>query len=206
MQKLTYDYYNNIEIPTFVLSNIYHHHIGVINNIDTESIQFNFNMNSQQEVSCDVYKELNGEKCELWDKIISLKYIYIPEHEEYYKVDVTVDDGEYTVKHLTLTSAGEYELSNKYITLEINTESDILRNVDDTTNPPYAPNVLYNPNDVDNSILHRVLKDKAPDWSIVHCDESIANIQRTFTISNQKIYDVLTKTLAKEYNCLFKFD
>lgn len=206
MQKLTYDYYNNIEIPTFVLSNIYHHHIGVINNIDTESIQFNFNMNSQQEVSCDVYKELNGEKCELWDKIISLKYIYIPEHEEYYKVDVTVDDGEYTVKHLTLTSAGEYELSNKYITLEINTESDILRNVDDTTNPPYAPNVLYNPNDVDNSILHRVLKDKAPDWSIVHCDESIANIQRTFTISNQKIYDVLTNTLAKEYNCLFKFD
>lgn len=206
MQKLTYDYYNNIEIPTFVLSNIYHHHIGVINNIDTESIQFNFNMNSQQEVSCDVYKELNGEKCELWDKIISLKYIYIPEHEEYYKLDVTVDDGEYTVKHLTLTSAGEYELSNKYITLEINTESDILRNVDDTTNPPYAPNVLYNPNDVDNSILHRVLKDKAPDWSIVHCDESIANIQRTFTISNQKIYDVLTNTLAKEYNCLFKFD
>ena len=207
MQKLNYDYFNHIEIPTFVLSNVYHHHIGVMNNIDTESIQYNFNMNSKQEVSFDVYKELNGVKNELWEKIIDLKYVYVPEHEEYYVLAVGTDDGEYTVKHCTLTSAGEYELSNKIIrSLEINTESDILRNVDDTTNPTYAPNVLCNFNDTDNSILHRAIKDKAPDWTIAHCDATIANIQRTFSVSNQKIYDFLTNTLAKEYDCLFKFN
>ena len=210
MQKLNYDYYNNIEVPTFVLSNVYHHHIGVINNIDIESIQYSFNMNARQEVSFDIYKELNGEKCDLWDKIIDLKYVYIPEHDEYYVLAVSTDDSDNTVKHCSLTSAGEYELSNKIIrSLEINTESDILRNVDDASkppNPPYAPNVLCNFDDPDNSILHRALKDKAPDWSVAHCDETIAHIQRTFTVTNQKIYDFLTDTLAKEYDCLFQFD
>lgn len=210
MQKLNYDYYNNIEVPTFVLSNVYHHHIGVINNIDIESIQYSFNMNARQEVSFDIYKELNGEKCDLWDKIIDLKYVYIPEHDEYYVLAVSTDDSDNTVKHCSLTSAGEYELSNKIIrSLEINTESDILRNVDDASkppNPPYAPNVLCNFDDPDNSILHRALKDKAPDWSVAHCDETIAHIQRTFTVTNQKIYDFLTGTLAKEYDCLFQFD
>ena len=210
MQKLNYDYYNNIEVPTFVLSNVYHHHIGVINNINIESIQYSFNMNARQEVSFDIYKELNGEKCDLWDKIIDLKYVYIPEHDEYYVLAVSTDDSDNTVKHCSLTSAGEYELSNKIIrSLEINTESDILRNVDDASkppNPPYAPNVLCNFDDPDNSILHRALKDKAPDWSVAHCDETIAHIQRTFTVTNQKIYDFLTSTLAKEYDCLFQFD
>ena len=60
MQKFTYDFFDNLESPTFVLSNVYHHHIGVINNIDPTSISINFNMNSQQEVSCDVYKEVDG--------------------------------------------------------------------------------------------------------------------------------------------------
>lgn len=210
MQKLNYDYYNNIEVPTFVLSNVYHHHIGMINNIDIESIQYSFNMNARQEVSFDIYKELNGEKCDLWDKIIDLKYVYIPEHDEYYVLAVSTDDSDNTVKHCSLTSAGEYELSNKIIrSLEINTETDILRNVNDTNippNPTYAPNVLCNFDDPDNSILHRALKDKAPDWSVAHCDETIAHIQRTFTVTNQKIYDFLTGTLAKEYDCLFQFD
>ena len=208
MQKFTYDFFDNLESPTFVLSNVYHHHIGVINNIDPTSISINFNMNSQQEVSCDVYKEVDGKLCDLWDKITSLRYVFIPEHKEYYKIDVSIDDSYNTVKHLTLSSAGEYELSNKTIrSLEINTESDILRNENgDADIPTYAPNVLYNPTDPGNSILHRALADKAPDWSIKHVDDSIATIQRTFSVANQKIYNFFTDTLSKEYDCLFQFD
>lgn len=208
MQKFTYDMFSRIEIPTFVLSNVYHHQIGVLNCIDIDSINVNFNMNSQQEISFDIYKELNGEKCELWDDIVSLRYIYVPEHHEYYKIEVSTDDESKTVKHLVCSSASEYELSNKIIrSLEINTDTDILRNnTNDQTIPPYAPNVLYNPSDPSNSILHRTLADKAPDWSIKHVDSTIANIQRTFSVSNQKIYDFLTQTLAKEYDCLFVFD
>ena len=76
MKKFTYDMFQHIELPTCILSNIYHNHIGVINNIDDSTFQVKFNMNSQQEVSFDVYKEVDGRVCEIWDKIISLKYIF----------------------------------------------------------------------------------------------------------------------------------
>lgn len=209
MRKFTYDLNHRIDVPTFVLSNVYHHQIGMINNIDIDSIQVNFNMNSQQEVSFDVYKELNGEKCSVWDDLKSLKYVFVPEHEEYYKADISIDDSDRTIKHVVMSSASEYELSNKIIrSLEINTDVDILRADRDETGqtPAYQPNILYNPSDINNSILHRILADKAPDWSIAHVDKSIASIQRTFSISNQKIYDCLTQTIAKEYDCLFQFD
>lgn len=207
MYKFSYDMFEHIEVPTCILSNIYHHHIGVINNIDPSTLKVNFNMNSQQEFSFDVQKFVDGVECDVWDKLTSLRYVFVPEHNEYYKADVTIDESNDTVKHLTLSSASEYELSNKIIrNLEINTESDILRNKYDTTVPTYAPNVLYNPSDHSNSILHRALADKAPDWNIIHVDESIRNIQRTFSVSNQKIYDFFTKTIAEEYNCLFAFN
>ena len=199
----------HIEPPTCILSNVHHHHIGVINNIDVDSIQVGFNMNSQQEMSFDVYKVVDGEVCSLWDEIVGLRYVYVPEHQEYYKIDVDMDEADNTIKHLTLTSASEYELSNRIIrSLEINTESDILRDKYDKDGkiPDYSPNVLYNPNDTANSILHRALADKAPDWSIKYVDPTIANIQRTFSVNNQKIYDFLTKTVAEEYDCLFQFD
>ncbi len=67
MEKFVYDIFDTIETPTFVLSNIYHHHIGVINNIDVDSINTNFNMASAQEMSFDVYKEVDGEVCDVWD-------------------------------------------------------------------------------------------------------------------------------------------
>lgn len=207
MKKFTYDNFHHIELPTCILSNIYHNHIGVINNIDDSTFQVKFNMNSQQEVSFDVYKEVDGRVCEVWDKLIPLRYVYIPDHHEYYKADITIDEDDTTVKHITLSSASEYELSNKIIrNLEINTEADILRNEYNTSIPTYVPNVLYNPSDPSNSILDRALADKAPDWHIDHVDSTIANIQRTFSVNNQKIYDFFVKTLSTEYDCLFQFD
>ena len=200
MQAFTYDIWDTIEVPTFVLSNIWHHHIGVITNIDKDSINYNFNMSSSQEVSFDVYKELDGNVCNLWDKIISFKYVYIPEHQCYYHMEVDKDEDASTVKHCTLTSAGEWELSNKKIyDLEINTESDILQ--DD-----YVTTVFFDENNPRGSLLNRVLKDKAPDWSIAHVDGTLKNIQRMFSVSDQTIYDFLTKDVATEFDCLFTFD
>ena len=200
MEKFVYDIFDTIETPTFVLSNIYHHHIGVINNIDVDSINTNFNMASAQEMSFDVYKEVDGEVCDVWDSIVGLKYVFVPEFNEYYKADVTLNEDNRTVKSVTLTSAGEYELSNKKIVnLEINTESDILQE-------DYVTTVFYDENNPRGSLLDRVLNDKAPDWSIGHVDDTLKNIQRTFSINGQTIYDTLVNTIAKEINCLFTFD
>lgn len=220
MKKFTYDLYHHIKQPTFILSSVAHQHYGVINNIDPDSVSFSFNMNSAQEGSFEVHKYIDGVLCPLWDKIRSFRYVFIPEHGEhgeYYNLEVTVVEGNNTVKQCTLTSASEFELSNKNImSLEINTDSDFdwQEYVDDQGQKvkEYSLSTLYKRNTLDEpaneafSILHRVLKDKCPDWSIAHCDASIANEWGEFSINGQSVYDVLVNTLAKEFDCLFQFD
>lgn len=66
--------------------------------------------------------------------------------------------------------------------------------------------ILYNPNDPTKSLLDRALHDRAPDWSVAHVDDTIASKQRTFSVSEQTIYDFFTNTVANELSCLFKFD
>lgn len=218
MQKFTYNMFNEIEKPIVILSTVYHKHLGTLTNIDIDSFECSFNMNEAQEVSFDVYKYTDNRKCALWDQLKSFKYIYIPSHGEYYKIDVDIDEDYKTVKHVTGTSAGEYELSNRIIqSLEINTELDVVyeeeysdidhkyHEVEYTlANSGYT--VLYNFEDTKKSLLHRVLKDRAPDWSIGHVDETIANKQREYSVSSKSIYDFLTGDVAEELDCLFKFD
>lgn len=271
MNKFTYNMFNTIEQPTLVLSTANHEHLGVLTNVDPESVSFTFNMNGSQEGSFSVNKFTDGKKCALWDKILSFKYIFVPEHREYYKMDVTVEEGNETVKKCTLTSAGEWELSNKIIQdLQINTTADFdwqdylednssrwkaeysyqrsfqLRVFTDdlasnfhleclqggisaSTEPDcstaylnqkivdgtvtwivksnaYEPTTFYNSEEPNFSLLDRILYEKAPNWSIAHVDPTLCKIQREFSISGQSVYDALTGTIAKEINCLFKFD
>ncbi len=188
------------EYPAIILSTKYHKHLGAIENIDTAGINVNFNMASAQELSFDVYKEMDGKTCSLWDLIVDFKYIFVPEFQEYYEIQISLDEDNKTIKHVTATSACEAELSTRLLrNFECNSEADILR--DD-----YEPTVLYNPNKPDASLLDRVLKDKCPDYTISHVDASIASMQRTFSADNEDIYTFFTSTVAKEMECLFVFD
>ena len=205
MKKFTYDMNNSISSPIIILSTKYHKHLGVIENV-SRGINGEFTLSSHQEISFDVYKELDGNLCSLWDKIVDLKYVYVPDHEEYYEIQVTTDDSNKIIKHVVGVSAGECELSQKYLRdLHFNDETDIL-SVDKNGKSDYVPCVLYNPFSERGSLLTRVLKDKAPDWSVAHVDDTISNIQRTFTADGVTIYDFLTNTVAKELDCLFKFN
>lgn len=199
MRKFKYNMFDEITSPTLILSTKYHKHIGSINNVGS-NIASDFNMASHQEISFDLYKTLDGEPCTLWDQIVDFKYLYVPEHNEYYELTVSIDDADNTIKHCVGISAGEQELSQRYLRdFHCNDETDIL--MDD-----YVVTVFYNPNDPKGSLLDRVLHDKCPDWSIGHVDGTIANIQRTFTADNTTIYDFLVNTVATEIGCLFKFD
>lgn len=57
-----------------------------------------------------------------------------------------------------------------------------------------------------SSLLHRVLHDKYPEWTIAHVDDSIANIQRIFTADKTNPYTFLTNNVAQEIDALFQFD
>lgn len=213
MKKFTYDMAYQIETPLLILSTTWHKHLGTITNVP-DGLNAVFNMNSVDEISFDVYKDWDNQTCILWDEIVSFRYVYIPDHNAYYEIYVSIDDTDNTIKHVNGKAAGEVELSNRKLNdFHCNDEVDILANDYDAN----MPTVLYRPilpTDTEEmaekkkraSLLHRVLADKCPDWSIGHVDETIASIQRTFTADNTAIYDFLTNTVAKEINCLFTFD
>lgn len=200
MPKLKQNMFHELEVPIIILSTKYHKHLGVIENIDPSSVRTEFNMNSYQEVSFKVHKELSGRKCTLWDSIVDLKYIFIPDYNEYYEIQISVSEDDKTVKYIEGRSACETELSQKLLrNFECNTETDIMR--DD-----YSPTTFYNPDNENASLLHRVLHDKCPEYSIKHVDSTLANIQRMFSCDEKSVYDFLINDVAEEINCLFRFD
>ena len=116
--------FDEITPPVIVLSTKYHKHLGTIQN--AINIACDFNMASHQEISFDVYKTLDDIACDLWDDIVDLKYIYVPDHNEYYEIQVTMDDADSTVKHCVGISAGECELSQRYLRdFHCNDDTDI---------------------------------------------------------------------------------
>ena len=174
-------------------------HLGEIQNIDQDSISINDNFNSANELSFTVYKELNGQKCNLWDKIVDLKLVYIVERNEYFQIECPITDSDTTYKTITGTSLCEAELAQINLNgVYINTEDDIAR--DD-----YIPTVFCDPTKPAGSLLHRVLK-SAPHYSIGHVDDSLKNLQRTFSIDGTSIYDFLTGECSEQFNCIFLFD
>lgn len=183
---------------TFVLSNKGLNKLHIINNVSDVVIHPNFN--SADEASLTVRKKLNDKITNGWDELIDLKVVYVPEIDEYFEARISISDSIETTKSITLTSLCEAELSqiNLY-NIEINTESDILR--DEYT----VPTVFYKESDPSNSLLHRILE-KAPHYQIGHVDISLMNIQRSFSIDGTSIYDFLTATLADEIKCIFIFD
>lgn len=174
-------------------------HLGEIQNIDQESISINENFNSANELSFTVYKQLGEQKCKLWDKIVDLKLVYIAERNEYFQIECPITDSDATYKVVTGTSLCEAELGQINLNgVYINTEEDIAR--DD-----YIPTIFCDPTKPAGSLLHRVLK-SAPHYTIGHVDDSLKNLQRTFSIDGASIYDFFTGDCAEQFNCIFLFD
>lgn len=200
MANFKYNMLYELEYPTIVLTTKYHKHLGIINTVDNSTIETNVNFNSSQEISFDVYKKLDDVECNLWEKIVDHKYIYVPEYDEYYSITISLDEDNKTVKHITGTSQCEYELSNrKLYNFECNTEEDVARE-------DYIPTKFYDPINKNGSLLNRILVDKCPDYTIKHVDTTLANIQRIFSTDGTDIYSFMTGDIAEEIGCLFEFN
>ena len=155
------------------------------------------------EISFDVYKEIDGVECQLWDDIRDFRLVYIPHLDTstfnpWYELSVEVDENDCTIKHCQGVHLQEAELGQLTLNgVEINTEDDIAR--DD-----YSPTIIYDPKNPEASTLDRILKDKASHYTIVHVDSSIANLQRTFSWDGSSIKDAFDD-IANEVECLFKY-
>lgn len=155
------------------------------------------------EISFDVYKEIDGVECQLWDDLRDFRLVYIPHLDTstfnpWYELSVEVDENDCTIKHCQGVHLQEAELGQLTLNgVEINTEDDIAR--DD-----YSPTIIYDQKNPEASALDRILKDKASHYTIVHVDSSIANLQRTFSWDGSSIKDAFDD-IANEVECLFKY-
>ena len=114
---------------TILLTTRGKHIYGKINNIDTQSISYKMNLNSANELSFTVHKEVDGIIEPLWDKIKDFRLVYAKELNEYYQIKISTNNGTDDItKTISATSLCEAELSQIYIrNTEINTEDDIAR-------------------------------------------------------------------------------
>ena len=201
---------NRVENYTIILSNRSFQHYGQLTGIKFEDTNGSFNLNSANELSFKVYrhklipdenipyKDIETFQEYIWEKLVDRKLIYVKELDEYYQIKVSIDDSKDTVKTVQARTLCEEELSQLYLhNIEINTEDDRAIN---------GETVFYNPENPNCSLLHRILKDKAPHYTIKHVDASLCNLARTFTLSGTEIYGFMSGECSEQFDCLFRFN
>ena len=201
-----------VEQYTLVLAQRNLMHLGALSNV--QHIRLKKNLNAPDELSFDVYKQLDDHEEILWDEIYDLRLVWVRELNEYYEINVASTDNVYVIKNITAKSLCESELSQTYLNkIEINTADDIAREDYDAN----YPTVFYRPLDglftntdeyrikKNSSLLHRVME-KVPAYTIGHVDNSLCNLQKVFSISNTNLYNFLVGECSEQFNCLFQFD
>lgn len=194
---INFNEYNKVDEFTIILSNRNYRHYGQLNNID--GIVYKCNLNSADELSFQVHKLKDLYEEKYWNDIVDLKLVWVKELNEYFEIKVSMSDSFDTIKSITATSLCECELSQTNLYgIEINTEDDIAR--DD-----YVVTKFYDSENKNGSLLHRILE-KVPHYTIKYVDDSLKNLQRSFSIDGTSVYDFLTGDCAEQFNCLFLFD
>lgn len=219
-----------------VLSKVNLVHIGEISNITDLNIKRN--LNAPNEISFSVYKEINGNKNNLWDDIVDLRCVYVVELDEYFQIKAPISESVDLCKNVSGLSLCESELGQTLVSFEINTEDDIARESYDENFPTVfyrdpddqsVYNYIWNTNpnkysvmedgelDISStyklrkkileksSFMHRILY-KNPNYKIGDIDDSLKNIQRTFSETDVFLYDFLSGEASEQFGCLFEYD
>ena len=148
------------------------------------------------EFAFKVNKFYDNEINPLWEKLVDFKLVYAVEWDTFFQMTLDINETTETVKSIDCIQLGQAELSQIYLFgIEINTEDDIARE------DYITPTVFYDNDNPEASLLHRIMS-KAPHYTIRHVDDSIANVQRTFTFDETSLHDALNE-IAEEIDCIF---
>ena len=199
--NIKFDLVGNPEPPTIILANRNGNKLGQLQ-VNIDSIELKDRFNNASEISFTVNKYLNNKITNLWDKIVDFKLVYCKEWDMWFEIKVEVDEATETVKTVYCTQLGQAELSQIMLfNIHINEEGDSNWNPNSKV---YKSTILYDEDEQDASLLHRLLKDKAPHYSIGYVSPTIRKIQRSFSFDSISIYDALQE-IAEEIGCLFIF-
>ena len=175
----------------------------MIREIPVNDVKFMDTLVSGSEFSFTVYREAcldenGGIDRAFWKKITDFKLAYCRDFDRWYELKVDMTESTSTSRSVTARSLGEAELSQINVYgIEVNTETDIER-------ADYEPTVLYDESHPEKSLIDRLLY-KAPHYRVEHVDESIQNVQRTFSFDGKTIYDSFSE-VSQEIGCLFLYD
>lgn len=208
-----------IKIPDLLLMNRAFDIIGKI----PKYTNWNLSLaaNGLDEISFEVHKYNNGVICPVWDDLIDLKIVDVRTFGRF-EISVDYTDNTETVKSIhgvsLETELGQIPLYEFHVNDEDAADMIITEysKSDYDKKGDFIPTVFFNKNDIKHSLLHRVLADKAPHWSIGTVPdfiilenqkpEPVETFQRTYTCDGESIYDFLTGTVAEESNVVFIFD
>ena len=194
--SISFDPSHNPEMPIMILMKRNGEMLG---QLDAKSVVIKDQFTNASEMTFSVKKYVDGEITPLWNKIIDFKLVYCVEWNTVFEIKVDISESIDITKTIYCTELAQSELSQIMLFKnEYNTELDISR--DDYENPT----VLYKPDTPSESLLNRMLE-KAPHYTIIHVDDSIKNIQRTFSFDNISIYDAFNQ-VSEEINCVFIYN
>lgn len=224
-------YTGRIEMPALLLMNRSFDIIGKISRYENWNISLVGN--GIDEISFDVHKYADGRACPIWDELIDLKIVDVDGFGRF-EISVNYTDNTETVKSIhgfaletELAQIGLFDFhvnDEEAADMKVNKYSKDNYNTDGNFIPTTFYREILNtdtPEEADfkrkHSLIHRVLADKAPHWSIGHVTSHIAlgedvqlekasEFQRTYTVDGDSIYDFLTGTVAEESNVIFTFD
>lgn len=150
MAKVLFNSQGLIETPTLLLQHKNFETIGNGGITNVSGLTYKNNFNDSNEISFKIHKFNNGIKHPLWDQLVDLRIIYIPELKERFQIAVSVneEDPDDLSKSVTGTALCESELSNINLHgVQINTETDMTNDLYDEN----FPTVLYrDPDDYDS--------------------------------------------------------
>ncbi len=212
-------YTGKIEMPDLLLMTRSFDIIGKIPHYTNWNISLTGN--GIDEISFNVNKYVNGMICPVWDDLIDLKIIDVMGFGRF-EISVNYTDNTQTVKSVHGMSLevelAQIPLYEFHVNDEDAASTEITKyNEIDFDDGNFIPTVFYDQDDETHSLLHRVLTDKAPHWSIGYVTpyialdeesqpEAVNKFQRTYTVDGTTIYDFLTGDVAKESNVIFTFD
>lgn len=191
------------QVPNVILCQTNKEKICKLNVINLEGT---FKFNSYSEISFDVpsvYCDLiSGEtkSTPYYNYVEGLRLVYLEGFGYFQLQDPEINgNGIQEYKHINAYSL-EYALSQRYLENFIINEGDVgdtIGSIDGV--------ILYNPNDVEHSLIHLVLK-KAYGWTVGHIDEELMSQSRSFEIDRQSIYDFIMNDMCNTFKCYVEFD
>lgn len=156
-------------------------------------------LNGADEISFTTPKNVFNHENPLYHKIKDYSVVFVRGFG-YFEVSPTVNDTYTSIKTLNGNSLGESELSQLFCTLECNTNSDMENFAKLHPTEPYISTVLYSDKE-ENSLIHRILT-YAPNYTVGTVEDTIKNIQRTFSFSRKDIISCFSE-IAQEIGCIF---